>query len=171
MYAYIKLLSGKNKDKKKIIPTSCIKNFKPESHKKILKYQVEETVGEEPYVATILLLSDSNEELKEIIRTKSVRASPSYLLVTASDKSDNEGKKQLKRSKTFQMNRQLKEQEELVCNKLSKFKSDLLPINVTLKDKENLDLSNITDTPPSPKKYRVTEDLAQTKINSCKMTI
>ena len=24
-------------------------------------------------------------------------------------------------------------------------------------------MSNITDTPPSPKKYRVTEDLAQTK--------
>ncbi|XP_036150998.1 early endosome antigen 1-like [Monomorium pharaonis] len=81
------------------------------------------------------------------------------------EKCGNESpKKQLKHSKTFQMNCQLKEQEELVCNKLSNFKSDLLPMNaVTLKDKENLDLSNITDTPPSPKKYRVTEDLAQTK--------
>ena len=40
MFAYIKLLNGKHKDKKKIINTSQLRSFRKETYSKNIKYQL-----------------------------------------------------------------------------------------------------------------------------------
>lgn len=55
MYAYVKFVSGRYKDKKTVVATSAIKSFNREKHKKIIKYQVKYEADFHP--ATILFLA------------------------------------------------------------------------------------------------------------------
>lgn len=67
MFAYVNFLSGPYAKKKKIFPISEIVNFKPDLHKKNIKYQV--LFKKEKYPVTVLLVgSEYNIIISIIVR-------------------------------------------------------------------------------------------------------
>ncbi|XP_071572488.1 uncharacterized protein [Temnothorax nylanderi] len=119
-HAYVKFVSGPLKEKKKVVSTFCIQNFKKDTHRRIMKYLV--TQGENVFPATVLLLADSKKEMEEMIAKKRTCSVPSHLLQSApEDENSDNGRNNLKRSKSSLINQDNSNLEKLLTKKLKKY--------------------------------------------------
>ncbi|XP_071573441.1 uncharacterized protein [Temnothorax nylanderi] len=123
MLRYVKFVSGPLKEKKKVVST-CIQNFKKDTHRRIMKYLV--TQGENVFPAIVLLLADSKKEMEEMIAKKRTCSVPSHLLQSApEDENSDNGRNNLKRSKSSLINQDVSDTQD----KLLEDKSSEIDVN------------------------------------------